>query len=198
MWNGQTVTQMLFWLFAHGTLLLLFSNIKKRRLVALSNKKKMLVTATWICNHGHKLWTSHTFRKIRVKNCSSKAHLLLALLWETKAAEYMFELCDAERCQLVLQKPHLNNMMNSSWDRVCRTVQIRGSPDKIQLKLLNLQTSLEKQKRSCMHAASFPTHEGRSFFLNNRHTHKASDGDPTPPPVWPMHHTFETRSYILA
>jgi hypothetical protein len=110
----------------------------------------------------------------------------------------MFELCDAERCQLVLQKPHLNNMMNSSWDRVCRTVQIRGSPDKIQLKLLNLQTSLEKQKRSCMHAASFPTHEGRSFFLNNRHTHKASDGDPTPPPVWPMHHTFETRSYILA
>jgi hypothetical protein len=36
---------MLFWLFAHGTLLL-FSNIKKRRLVALSNKKKMLVTAT--------------------------------------------------------------------------------------------------------------------------------------------------------
>lgn len=147
---------------------------KEKKACCLEQQEKMLVTATWICNHGHKLWTSHTFRKIRVKNCSSKAHLLLALLWETKAAEYMFELCDAERCQLVLQKPHLNNMMNSSWDRVCRMVQIQGSPDKIQLKLLNLQTSLQKQKSSCIHAASFPTHEGRSFFFNNRHTHKAT------------------------
>jgi hypothetical protein len=93
-------------------------------------------------NHGHKLWTSHTFRKIKVKNCSNKTHLPFALLWKTKVAEYMFELCDVERCQLVLQKPHLNNMMNSSWNKVCKMVQIWGSPDKIQLKLLNLQIFL--------------------------------------------------------